>query len=468
MKKPVVLAIVATTVVIVGFVAFRILRPSGDQDTAAHETVAARRDTILATVITSGSVVPQESVTLSFPVGGLLVQVAVEVGQDVEEGQPLARLDTRSLESSVKHAEATLAVNEARLAQTKRGPDPIDLAAAEAVVDSGQAAYEAAKMQLGLKSEQLSISEADLKKAELALQDAQAQYDLVAGFRPDVGKLPQAAALERATIDYKRAQANFKLQVAAVNDTSFKAALSQLTQAKAQLQKLQRTPTQEELAIAEAQVEQARASLEQARLRLADAVLAAPMSGTVVSLGAEVGALVTAAVPMVVVANLEHYYVDASIDEADIGLVKVGQEASITLDAFPDAVLKGRVARIDPAGRVTQGVVSYDTEIELLPTDVAIRPNMTALADIVVATRRDVLVVPNRAVKRDSSGQYYVEVVADDETQKRLVTTGLRNELVTEIADNLSEGELVVVSTVRVSLLDQMGGGPLGFGRSAR
>ena len=203
MKKPVVLAIVATTVVIVGFVAFRILRESGDQDAAAHETVAVRRDTILATVNTSGSVVPQKSVTLSFPAGGLLLQLAVEVGQDVEEGQLLARLDTRSLESSVKHAEATLAVNEARLAQTKRGPDPIDLSAAEAAVDSGQAAYEAAKIQLGLKSEQLSISEADLKKAELALQDAQAQYDLVAGFRPDVGKLPQAAALERATIDKK-------------------------------------------------------------------------------------------------------------------------------------------------------------------------------------------------------------------------------------------------------------------------
>jgi len=466
MKKPVVLAIVATTMIIVGFVAFRILPPSGDQDTAAYETVAVRRDTILATVTTSGSVAPKKTVTVSYPAGGRLVELSVKVGQQVDEGQSLARLDTRALEWSVRQAEATLRTNEAHLTQTKEGPDAVDVAAAEAAVESAEAAYEAAQTQLGLRGEQLSISEGDLRKAELALQDVQAEYDLVAGFRPDIGRLPQAAALERATIDYERALANHRLQVAAVNDTTFKTTASQLAQAKAQLHKLQRTPTREELIIVESQVEQSLASLEQARLRLADAVLIAPMSGTVVSLGAEVGEMVTTAVPMVVLANLEQYHIDASIDEADIGLVKIGQDATITLDAFPDAELKGTVVRIDPLGSVTSGVVSYDTEIVILTTDVAIRPNMTALADIVVARIHDVLIVPNRAVKRDPSGQHYVEVISDGEVQTRLVATGLRNELSTEIMNELSEGELVVVSAPRRTLSDQVGGGMFGFGGS--
>ncbi|HUT15744.1 MAG TPA: efflux RND transporter periplasmic adaptor subunit [Anaerolineae bacterium] len=466
MKRSTVVITIAGVVIITGLAAFRFLQQRGHNDTAAYETVAVRRDTILATVSTSGSVAPKKSVTLSFPAGGLLVELSVKVGQEVEEGQSLARLDARALEWSVRQAEATLRTNEAHLAQTKEGPDAVDVAAAEAAVESAEAAYEAAKTQLGLQSEQLVISEADLRKAELALRDVQAEYDLVAGFRPDIGKLPQAAALERATIDYERAVANYRLQVAAVNDASFKAAASQLAQAEAQLQKLQRTPTQEELTIVEAQVEQSLASLEQARLRLADAVLVAPMSGTVVSLGAEVGEMVTAAVPMVVLANLEQYNVEASVDEADIGLVKIDQDATITLDAFPDAELKGRVARIDPLGNMTSGVVSYDTEIGILPTDVAIRPNMTALADIVVARKQDVLIVPNRAVKRNQSGQYYVEVISGGEVQTRLVTTGLRNELMTEIVNDLSEGELVVVSAPRPTLVDQVGGGMFGFGGS--
>ena len=466
MKRSTVVITIAGVVIITGLAAFRFLQQRGHNDTAAYETVAVRRDTILATVSTSGSVAPKKSVTLSFPAGGLLVELSVKVGQEVEEGQSLARLDARALEWSVRQAEATLRTNEAHLAQTKEGPDAVDVAAAEAAVESAEAAYEAAKTQLGLQSEQLVISEADLRKAELALRDVQAEYDLVAGFRPDIGKLPQAAALERATIDYERAVANYRLQVAAVNDASFKAAASQLAQAEAQLQKLQRTPTQEELTIVEAQVEQSLASLEQARLRLADAVLVAPMSGTVVSLGAEVGEMVTAAVPMVVLANLEQYNVEASVDEADIGLVKIDQDATITLDAFPDAELKGRVARIDPLGNMTSGVVSYDTEIGILPTDVAIRPNMTALADIVVARKQDVLIVPNRAVKRNQSGQYYVEVISGGEVQTRLVTTGLRNELMTEIVKDLSEGELVVVSAPRPTLVDQVGGGMFGFGGS--
>jgi HlyD family secretion protein len=466
MRRRAVLGIAAVVVIVAGFVAYRSLQQQGDQGAEAYETVVVRRDTILATVNTSGSVVPEKSMTLVFPTGGLLVELSVEVGQKVEAGQPLARLDTRASELSVEQAEATLRMNEAGLAQTKAGPDPSDIAAAEAAVDSAQAAYEAAKAQLGLQSEQLSISEADLKKAELAVQQAQSEYDLVAGFRPDIGRLPQAASLERATIDYERALANYKLQVAAVNDASFKSAASQLAQAKAQLHKLQRTPTNEELAIAEAQVDQARASLEQAKLRLDDEVLVAPMSGVVVSLGAQAGEMVTAAVPMVALANLEKYYVTASVDEADIGLVEVGQDASISLDAFPEAELQGRVTHINPAGEMTQGVVSYDTEIEILSADVAIRPSMTALADIVVARRQDVLVVPNRAVKRDQRGQYYVEVFSDGEAQTRLVTTGLRNELVTQIVDNLNEGELVVVSAPRRTLLDQIGGGMFEFGRS--
>jgi len=330
-------------------------------------------------------------------------------------------------------------------------------------VQSAQALYDAAKKKLSLKDEQLSVAEADLKRAEFALRDAQAAYDLIA-WRPEIGMLPQSGALQRATLDYERAQANYKLQVAAIDDSSFKSAATQLAQANAQLEKLRRNPTPEELAIAEAQVQQAKAALEQARLRLADATLVAPIASTVVSVGAKVGELVGLGTPVVVLADLDHYHVDVSIDEVDVGRIQVGQDAVVTLDAFADARLQGRVTHIDELATSTQGVVSYAAELEILSNDVALRPGMTATAEIVIARREGVVVVPNRTLRRESSGRYYVEVIANGKVGQRVVNPGLSNDLFTEIVEGLQEGDEVVLSSPRRNVLETFGGSPFQLG----
>jgi len=458
MKKKLVIAIAVIAVVVIALVILRNQRAQRLASLAEYETVPVRRDTIVATVNASGTVNPKEQINLTFPSGGLLAQMDVQAGQRVEAGQELAKLDTRQLALSVAQAEATVQINEARLGQTRAGSSLADIASAQAAVASAQAAYDSAKRKLDLRSDQFSIVEADLKRAELALQDAQAAYDLVA-HRPDIGVLPQAAALERATLDYQRALANYNLQVAAIDDTAFKGAAAQLAQAKAQLDRLKRAPTSEELAIAEAQVMQAKVALEQAKLHLDDAILTAPFAGTVLATNAQAGEFIGAAVPVVILADLNGYYVDTSIDETDIGRVQMGQDAAIALDAFPDVELHGRVTRIEPLGQITQGVVSYDVRVEVLSTELPLRPNMTAIVDIVVNRKEGVLVVPNRAVKRDNRGRIYVEILEEGEAKQRFVTTGLSNELVTEIVSGVDDRDQVVVSAPRENVLEQFGGG---------
>jgi len=467
MKNKLVLAILAIAAIALIILGVRARRTRGTSNLAEYETVPVRRETILATVNTTGSVNPKEQVSLNFLSGGLLAELKVRAGQEVKAGEELAKLDTRQLELSAVQAEATLRLNEARLAQTKAGSSAADIASAEAAVASAQAAYDSAKKKLNLRSDQLSVVEADLKKAELALHDAQAAYDLVA-YRAEIGMLPQSGALQRATIDYERALANYRLQVATIDDTAFKSAAAQLAQAKAQLDRLVRAPTPEDLAVAEAQVAQARAALEQAELRIADAILTAPFSGSVLATNGQTGELVGAAVPIVVLADVTSYHVNASIDETDIGQVQVGQDATITLDAFPDATLRGRVTRVEPLGQVTQGVVSYAVQVEILSQEVALRPTMTAMVDIVVNRKEGVLVVPNRALKRDNSGRLYVETLQGQEVQQRFVTAGLSNELVTEIVSGVAEGDEVVVNAPRRNVLEQVGGGGFGFGGTSR
>jgi HlyD family secretion protein len=466
MRKTILTIVAVLVVVLVVLGLLRGWRARRAASNVQYETVAVRRDTIVATVNASGSVNPKQQVSMNFISAGLLQKLLVEPGQTVRAGDELAALDPRQLELGVTQAEATWQINEARLAQTRAGTSAAEIASAEAAVASAEAAYDSARNRLNLRSDQLTVAEIDLKRAELALRDAQAAYDLAA-WRPEIGMLPQSGALQRATLDYQRASANYNLQVAAIDDAAFKAAAAQLAQARAQLDRLNKAPTPEDLAIAEAQVKQAEAALEQAKLRLADAILIAPFDATVLATSGRAGELVGAAMPVVVLADLGSYYVDTSIDETDIGLVQVGQDVVITLDAFPDATLSGKVVRVEPLGNVTQGVVSYAVRVEILSQEVLPRPNMTALVDIVIDRKVGILVVPNRAIKRDSRGRRYVEILSDGKVEERTVTTGLSNELVTEIPDGVVEGEEVIVSAPRENVLSQFGG-PFGFGGSAR
>ncbi|HNR96400.1 MAG TPA: efflux RND transporter periplasmic adaptor subunit [Anaerolineae bacterium] len=441
---------------VVAFLALWTLRQNRARQTAAIETVAVRRDTILATVTASGTILPAQSLKMVFPSGGVLASLSVRAGQQVKKGDELARLDSRQLQLAVDQAEAALKISQARLAQTQAGATAADLAAAEASVESAQGAYETARKKTSLKGDQLALAESDLKRTELALQDAQAAYDRIS-WRADIGMLPQASALQRATLDYERAQSNYKLQVAAIDDTAFRTAAAQLAQAKAQLERLRQSPTAEELAIAEAQVAQSQASLDAARLRVIDATLVAPFSGTVVSTGAEVGESVSAATPVVILADLDRFYVEATIDESDIGRIQEGQDVTIILDAFPDVTLRGSVSRLDPLGKVAQGVVTYWTRIDVLAKDVPLRPNMTATVDIVVQRKADVMLVPNRAVKRATAGRYTVDVWNGKAVDTRNVTIGLSNDTVTEIVSGLQTGEEVVISSSSAGLLQRLG-----------
>jgi HlyD family secretion protein len=463
MNRRTVLVIGVAATVLAGAAVLRRLQLQRAEAVTDYQTVAARRGTIVATVNSSGSVLAEDEVALLFPSPGILAETKVQTGDKVESDQELARLDTRQLEWSVVQAEAALKSAEAQLAQIRTGPSSADSGAAKAGVESAQASLD--RLLSGPTANDLASARLNVDAAKNQLWSAQAQRDSVKG-----NPLSSQAAIDSAEAQVLLSELNVQQAILAQeklneqpSDADVALARSQLAQAKAQLDKLQRSPTMEELAIAEAQVEQARAALEQAKLRLADAILVAPFPGTVVSVGASAGEFVAAGIPVIVLADLERYYVDARVDETDIGRVQVGQDAAIVLDAFPDNSLGGKVTRIDPLGAVAQGVVSYAVRIEVRSSDIALRPNMTAIADIVVERKEGVLLVPNRAIRRDSTGRFYVEVVSNGEVQRRSVTTGLNSELMTEVLTGLSEGEEVVVSAPRRNVLEEVGG-PFGFG----
>jgi HlyD family secretion protein len=425
----------------------------------ALETATVRRGIIVATVSAAGSIEPISQATLTFRTAGRLAQVRVKEGDLIRAGDLLARLDTADAELQIAQAQASLAASEGRLAQLKAAPNAADLAAAEASLAAAQASYE--RVKAGPTADEIVVVRADLDRAAIALQQAQAAYDKVA-WRPDISMLPQSLQLQQATVDYQRAQASFNLKARGPTEAELAAAASQVAQARAQLERLKRGPSPEELAVAQAQVDQMRAALEQAKLRLNDASVIAPFAGTVASLGARVGEPVTAATPMVVLADLSRFLITVSIDETEISRVKVGQEASITLDAFPGEELRGQVTDVAPTAIVQQGVVIYKVKVGLEASQVYLKPGMTANVKIVVGRKENVLLVPNRAI-RASGQERQVQVVRAGKPTAVAVQVGLANENETEIVSGLAEGDEVALNVTPTS--NPLRGGLFGGGR---
>jgi HlyD family secretion protein len=145
-----------------------------------------------------------------------------------------------------------------------------------------------------------------------------------------------------------------------------------------------------------------------------------------------------------------------------VAKVSVGQEAAITLDAFPDEELTGEVTDIAPVANVQSGVVLYPVTIQLLPAGVPARVGMTANVEIITASKADVLIVPLRAIQSES-GKSYIWRQSADGFEKVEVTLGVMTEIEVEITGGLSEGDVVSVVASPAQGGGQPGWGPGGM-----
>jgi len=160
--------------------------------------------------------------------------------------------------------------------------------------------------------------------------------------------------------------------------------------------------------------------------------------------------------------NSQVKLVEIKLNEIDIPEVKVGQEALLTFDALPQKIFKGRVIQIDPIGEISQGVVSYSVKILLNNNYKEILEGMTVNADIIIDSKKDVLVVPNSAIKKIGNRQY-VEVPDERENLNLqnnkpialkylpkivFIKTGLSDGKNTEILEGLKEGDFVILRKI--------------------
>lgn len=175
---------------------------------------------------------------------------------------------------------------------------------------------------------------------------------------------------------------------------------------------------------AQAQLQLALAAVEKDRANLANTVIRSPVSGVVIDRSVDVGQTVAASLQtptlFKIAQDLSEMQIDANFAEADIGSIKVGQSVHFTVDAFPNRTFKGGVNLIRLNPTTVSNVVTYDVVIDVDNPEQILLPGMTAYVNITVAERKDVLLVPNAALrfKPDNAMMQKSVAIPKNEAQK--------------------------------------------------
>ena len=392
-KKKKILIILGVVLVVAIIVVVNVFK-SGEKTYQVQAEKVEKSD-ITAVVTANGRIVPRTDVKISAYVPAKIIQLPVEEGDVVEEGQLLVQLDDTEYRAAVNQAKAQLASAKASLEQARL----------------------VFKRQKELFEKKLSSEE---------------QYDMA----------------------------------------------------------------KTELDLAKARYQQAVAGLDQAEYNLSKTTMTSPIDGVVTSLNAEVGEIVmigtmnNPGTVIMTISDMSEIETEVEVDETDIAGVKIGQEAEIEIDAYPDTTFRGKVTEIGHTARISglgsqDQVTNFLVKVMLLDEVPNIRPGMSASVDITTNYRADALNVPIQAVvmreekvdtlmakkekeegalasvdslskkgnKKDKKKKKEIEgvfVVEEGRAKFVEVKTGIADQQNIEIVSGINEDDLVVIGSYKI------------------
>jgi HlyD family secretion protein len=342
-----------------------------------YRTAKIERGPLTAAVSATGNLNAVITVQVGSQVSGQIQELLADFNTVVRRGQLIARIDPEIFDAKVNQA---------------RG----DLEAAQAMVLNQAAQVEKARAEVENAKSALAEARALTAKAQVALVDTRRDYDRK---KELMGKDLIAKS------DLDSSQANHDSAAAQLDSTRAKeqSLTAAIGSAQAQLR-----VTEAMLKSAQATVAQKQAALRQAQVDLEHTRITAPVDGIVVSRAIDVGQTVAASlqapVLFTIAQDLTKMQVETSVDEADIGRIKLDDRATFTVDAFPGETFAGNVMQIRKAAQVVQNVVTYTVVVAVDNPAGKLLPGMTANVKLVYAEKPAVLKVPNSALRFRPAG----------------------------------------------------------------
>jgi len=262
------------------------------------------------------------------------------------------------------------------------------------------------KVQKATNTSTLSTAEAAVTTAQNNLQSAQSTLNL-----KRAGSTPEQIAAQTAQV--QSAEANVKSQ--------------------------------------QAQIKYAQANLGNIGAQIAKNNITSPIDGIVVLQEAKVGEIVQSNVTIIKVISDNKFQIEANVAEVDIANIKVGDTASVTLDAFgSDTLFKAQIITVDPAETIVDGVPTYKVTLEFTEENSNIKSGLTANVDILTAEKNDVVNIPQRAIIRNNGDKIVRILRGTNEIQEVKVNTGIRGSNGNiEILDGVNPGDKIIVSTTQ-------------------
>jgi RND family efflux transporter MFP subunit len=248
-------------------------------------------------------------------------------------------------------------------------------------------------------------------------------------------------------IGVARTSINTAISSLTVAETAWLSAATALASAEKNLSLKKAGATAQDLAAQQARVKSAKASVLDAEAQLRKTRIIAPFAGTITEVSVKVGEVAQSNTPVISIITASDLLVESYVPETNVALLAVDDTAEITLDAYGgDAVFAARVASIDPAETVRDGISTYRTLLTFEQADARIRPGMTANISIVADKRDNVISVPQKIITI-REGKKLVKVKRGDIFEDREVTTGAVSSVGTiEILSGLSVGDVVLLS----------------------
>jgi HlyD family secretion protein len=342
--------------------------------------------TLVQSVTASGTVNPQNNISVGTQVSGTISSIYVDYNSKVKRGQVLARLDPSAFAAQLDQAAASLAQAEAQAvqAQANAGAAASGVSIAAANSEAGQAAAVAAQANVGKAEAVLTLAQKTQSRDSALLSQGYVAQSLVDTDRSNVAQDAADVAAAQAAVAQAQAQAQAGAATVGQNGST---AQAQAAGAQA----------------AAAAIESARAMVQQDQLNVAHSVITSPVDGTVIARDVSVGQTVAASLQtptlFAIAQDLAKMQVDINVAEPDIGNVKAGDTVGFTVLAYPNRTFRGTVAEVRINPQTVNNVVTYDVVVRVDNRDGALLPGMTANASIDVASAKDALVVPIAALQ---------------------------------------------------------------------
>jgi len=389
------------TILIFGAGVLLLLSACSASAEAATLTPEITTQESISAVSATGVVVPAQSSTLSVSTSGIVEQVLVEEGDSVSAGQILLRLEGKEdLGAAIESAEYELTLAQQALDELYDN-NAIDQAnalqaAAQSYEALRQAEYNAYYFSVPANQQDFGLFEgADVTRETLA--SARETYQPYKGSSSEftyidcdeIEAAKQFPALCGSTDRYnvedqlEDAEADFKTAVDRIeNQSAVILAQENLRQAMKEYETLTQGPDPDDIAAAEARLENAQASLDAAQAYFDDLEVRAPFAGTVSEMYTSVSEWIAPGQPTLLMADLEHLRVETTdLSEVDIAQVVVGDAVAVTFDALPGVEDAGQVTRVAPKADEGSGV-NYKVVVELDEIPAQLRWGMTAFVDI--------------------------------------------------------------------------------------